>query len=359
MTRSDPLRRALGSPYSWPNTLLWLWRYVHPSVSRPSDLVPLASSMPDAGGPATRAVTLAFLGDVMPTEPGLTVSVDAGFAALIGDADVVALNCEASLGRELRVRGTRLQGGVAEFKRRLSELGVHPDRVLVSLANNHAEDGGPESLLAAACELENLGCHVVGLRRNAEDRIVRAIAAGDLRAGIAAWTNWRNRPARDSELRPWTSGDARATDWAEVRRGLGIDLLIGFPHWDLEFRHFPSPATRACAKQLAARGFDLVVGHHPHVIQGVERFGDTAVLYSCGNAVSNAFCARRWPCRLGLLFEVRIRCEGERALLAGYRAEPFLFERRGSHATLKILSASGDVPERVKKRLSLLFPDPV
>jgi hypothetical protein len=124
---------------------------------------------------------------------------------------------------------------------------------------------------------------------------------------------------------------------------LRLDRLIGFPHWDREFCHVPAAATRRTAGELARRGFDVVCGHHPHVVQGVEEIGRTLVLYSAGNAVSNDGCAWRRSCRLGLVWLVDLGTDPEREL--DYRVVPFVFERREQEVRLRLLGAA-DARER-------------
>ena len=60
-------------------------------------------------------------------------------------------------------------------------------------------------------------------------------------------------------------------------------------HWGLEEYRYPSPVQRQLAKQLLEAGVDLILGHHPHVLQGYESVGDGIVAYSLGNFVFNEF----------------------------------------------------------------------
>lgn len=60
-------------------------------------------------------------------------------------------------------------------------------------------------------------------------------------------------------------------------------LLIAVVHWGYEFSGLPFPADRAWARRAFDAGVDLVIGHHSHVIQPIERFGTKTVAYSLGN----------------------------------------------------------------------------
>ncbi len=279
----------------------------------------------------------------MPTRDDLRYVVDPSLRDAIASADWIVANCEAPLAETSRVRGIRFQLSATTFARMLEAFGPPPERWVLSLANNHAEDQGARALAGTARRLERLGARVIGLRAGEEnDDLVTAVGS-DPRVGIVAWTAWRNRPSNAEYPRPWTAADLDGADWPALRRDLRIDRLVGFPHWDREFCHVPSPATRRAAGELARRGFGVLCGHHPHVVQGVEEIGRTLVLYSAGNAVSNDGCAWRRACRLGLVWLVDLGVDPEREL--AYQVIPFVFERREREARLRRLDAA-DVRER-------------
>ena len=63
------------------------------------------------------------------------------------------------------------------------------------------------------------------------------------------------------------------------------DVLVVSLHWGDEFIDRPSPADVQLAHALVDGGTDLIVGHHPHVLRGVERYGRGWIVYSLGNFV--------------------------------------------------------------------------
>ena len=66
-----------------------------------------------------------------------------------------------------------------------------------------------------------------------------------------------------------------------------VDLLIVAMHWGEEYTHYPNSGQKEKAKYLASLGVNIIVGCHPHVIQPMTYIGDTLVVYSLGNFVSN------------------------------------------------------------------------
>lgn len=351
--RVDPLRRALGIPYPWRIAAMWPLLHRRPSLAKPADFRALG---PTLESPAGRSgLCVAFLGDIMPPGRDIEVVVDPTLREALGAADLVVANCETALGLSTHVRGTRYRLAARDFVRILAALGVPADRAVVSVANNHVEDHGADGMARTVGHLEDAGCRVVGTRRGGTDVPVIVAEVMGCRLGIAAWTHWRNRPV-PMGLRPWAPRDVLALDWAALRRAQGLDALVGFPHWDLEFRHYPQQETRGLARYLAERGFDLLVGHHPHVVQGAERHGDCLAFYSCGNALTNSFCARSGSGRLSVLVRADLARKGGPGGACGYRADPLLVTRRASRLEIARFASSDEVPPDVRWRFDLLFP---
>lgn len=64
-----------------------------------------------------------------------------------------------------------------------------------------------------------------------------------------------------------------------------VDHVIVSLHWGDEFVEYPSPKQVRMAHDLIDHGVTLVVGHHPHIVQGVEQYKDGLIAYSLGNFV--------------------------------------------------------------------------
>ena len=57
-------------------------------------------------------------------------------------------------------------------------------------------------------------------------------------------------------------------------------------HWGVEYVHEPVASQKEIASYLSSLGVDVIIGHHPHVIEPIEYIGDTLVIYSLGNFIS-------------------------------------------------------------------------
>ncbi len=66
-----------------------------------------------------------------------------------------------------------------------------------------------------------------------------------------------------------------------------VDLIIVSMHWGKEYKNYPNSEQERIANYLSSLGVNLIIGHHPHVVQPVKYINDTLVIYSLGNFISN------------------------------------------------------------------------
>lgn len=70
------------------------------------------------------------------------------------------------------------------------------------------------------------------------------------------------------------------------------DFQIAYIHWGEEYQAFPSKIIRQYASDLVGLGFDVVIGHHPHVIQTIEKINGVPVFYSLGNFIFDQYFSK-------------------------------------------------------------------
>jgi poly-gamma-glutamate synthesis protein (capsule biosynthesis protein) len=87
-----------------------------------------------------------------------------------------------------------------------------------------------------------------------------------------------------------------------------VDTVIVSLHWGDEFIQKPSPEEIMVARELINVGADLIIGHHPHVLRGIEHYKQGIIVYSLGNFV----CDMIWDKHLceSLIFSCTITKEG-------------------------------------------------
>ncbi len=63
------------------------------------------------------------------------------------------------------------------------------------------------------------------------------------------------------------------------------DYLVVYVHWGIERKETPEDYQRSLGKQYIDAGADIVIGSHPHVLQGVEYYKGKPIVYSLGNFI--------------------------------------------------------------------------
>ena len=204
-------------------------------------------------------------------------------AAALAAADLTIANLEVALTE----RGTAADKAYTfrtppRFARGLAEAGID----LVSLGNNHTADFGTEGIADTLAALDGVGVRHVGagLDENAA-RSPAFIEAEGLRIALLSYTDI----LRNTFAGPGTPGVALATEEA-IAADVGetrsqADVVIVLLHTGTEYTTAPNRTQRALARAAIDAGALLVLGHHPHVLQGWERYGDGLIVYSLGNFV--------------------------------------------------------------------------
>lgn len=227
--------------------------------------------------PAARSITLVVTGDIMLGRDVARAHVEGGWEHVLAalapyatQADLSFANLESPLTQaDLVTPALDLR---APLDAALALQGSH--LTLVSLANNHSLDAGPAGLQDTFEALAAAGVDAVG---PGMEPWVGTVGGFDV-----AWIAFND------------VGNPLALDQATAAIGrarAAADLVLVSVHWGAELDPGPSPRQREIAEALASAGADLVVGHHPHVLQPVEwiwglgRGHPTLVAFSLGNAV--------------------------------------------------------------------------
>lgn len=155
---------------------------------------------------------------------------------------------------------------------------------VVSTANNHAFDYGSRALRETIQNLQNAGVLFVGTSNDSVDSSSPAILEKDgIRIGFLAYTQFVNLKG------PWAGriavyDEQRALREIEALRSK-VDVIVASYHGGAEYVELPSEKVRRDFRTLADAGADIVVGHHPHYVQGVQMYQGKLLFYSLGNFV--------------------------------------------------------------------------
>lgn len=253
--------------------------------------------------PPGAVLTTSIVGDIMlGRRVGASlVRADDPAAALrpmarrLAAADVTVGNLESTLSKS----GAPQQGG--------DSFGADPDVLaglelagfdVLSVANNHLGDYGARAIGETIAELRAGGFTPVGGGTDlAQARRAAVVERKGVRIGFIATDSIGETPAATAD-RPGTNRinapprtgplDRRALARvaADIRRlDARVDLVVVLPHWGTQYTNTPERSQRTMAKAFAEAGADLVVGGHPHWVQGWESVGNTTVIHSLGNFI--------------------------------------------------------------------------
>jgi len=338
--------------------LTWLPRLLKPSLAGSLD-GRLSAEGTLFSPPPEKTRRLVFLGDISAVANHSAPDIDDRLRALIGSADVVVGNCESPVVERIRepfgtAAGTRHAMSAKFLAEAIEAAGMVPERLILSLANNHMLDQRPEGFAETRAALAGLGIATIGA---VEDGPARIAELDGLSVAFAAFTRWRNASRKEFAGRVIMLDDFERDGLAALG-AVRADLTCVVAHWDREFRHFPQAATRQLARKLSGSGARLIVGHHAHVLQPIEQIGDALVAYGIGDFLGTSLPLQPWPVRLGALLSVEVSADRPtRGRVAAYRLTPFLRERSGQREQLVPLDAvKGPLGARVRERFEAVFP---
>ncbi|WP_252432257.1 CapA family protein [Peribacillus butanolivorans] len=137
----------------------------------------------------------------------------------------------------------------------------------VNLANNHTYD-----YLEQGYEdtIDNLKNHKVGYFGN-EDKYLTTIKG--VKVGALGYEGWED----NVKIRKQIHHDIHSL------KKKGVKIILVHFHWGVERSQIPNEGQRSLARYTVDNGADLVLGHHPHVVQGIEEYNGKFIVYSLGN----------------------------------------------------------------------------
>jgi Bacterial capsule synthesis protein PGA_cap len=263
-----------------------------------------------AGGAAGRGFTLIASGDVLTHGPVLRQAsaygrrvgrpydfrpMFADIRPLVSRADLALCHLEVPLSRDGRdISSWPAFNAPPQLAAALRWAGYDA----CSTASNHSMDQGAQGIAATLDVMDAAGLRHAGMARNAReaDRSTIVTVRG-LRVGLLSYTYGLNSGRLPSDRR-WLVkliDPRRILTDARAARAAGAQFVVVLLHWGQEYRSAPTPWQREVAKRLlGAPEVDLILGHHVHVVQPIERVGSKWVAYGMGNSLSNqtpACCA--------------------------------------------------------------------
>ncbi|MCK5020654.1 MAG: CapA family protein [Candidatus Peribacteraceae bacterium] len=168
---------------------------------------------------------------------------------------------------------------------------------VVSLANNHMMDFGGKSLEKTIKILDDNKIKHVGAGKTlSEARKPAVIISDDMKIAFLAYS-WAIPQVKEGAIAATTRSPGVAPYNLEIikedviKAKKIVDFVIVSIHWQEEFSHYPPPETIADAHKITESGADIILGHHPHVLQGYEEYNNNLIFYSLSNFIFSPWYA--------------------------------------------------------------------
>ena len=254
-------------------------------------------------------IRLVFTGDLLPADRQHTTGIGVGSNIAKGEylwsgeirelflsADMTVVNLEAPLVNATAESKKAAFAGkpkiVEEFNR--SEI-TH-----AHIANNHILEHGEDSWHNTLSLLRGKGIEAVGIQENQSSNIVVKEMQG-LTMALAGF-NAIHDIANPRCYAALTEENVMAA--LAMNQMQKADIRILMFHWGNEYIHIPSWGQRQLARRCIDGGANIIIGHHPHVIQPVEEYNKGLICYSLGNFLFDMLWSN--SVRTGLIMEIKI-----------------------------------------------------
>ncbi|MEI6296890.1 MAG: CapA family protein [bacterium] len=218
---------------------------------------------------------------------------------LIEDSDAFMVNCENPITEAvLKI----LKQFNFKMNPNLTNIFSLNRITLVNIANNHICDYGTQGLLDTIDNLDKFGIEHIGAGKNLEEArqpVVKIIKG--MKIFFLGYGNYSPAGENSPGVAYRNKKDV-IEDIKNAKRN-GADIIIVNFHWGVERATEPTKSDVSLAKTAIDNGADVIIGHHPHVIQPIKAYRGKPIFYSLGNFI---FGGNRKGARNGLLAKITI-----------------------------------------------------
>jgi len=206
--------------------------------------------------------------------------------SILREADLAMVNLENPLTRARHGRAKQyVFRARPDYWRVLKYGGID----IVNLANNHIYDYGAQGLLETIAILDSVGIQHVGAGKNMKEaRRPVIIQKKGIRIAFLAYYGLRPHSGCHPAQKDSAGTALRYLNF--IRQDIGkirnkVDYILVTFHWGLEKEHYPQKEQIYVAHKTIDYGADAIIGHHPHVLQGIEKYKNRIIAYSLGNFI--------------------------------------------------------------------------
>jgi len=167
--------------------------------------------------------------------------------------------------------------GLPIFTKQLKKAGFN----IVNVANNHLQEYGKEAALDSINNLKEEDFKIIGI----DSFQPQIILIKDIRFGFLGYSLHPEQSICEEVI--YSQGNLKKII-SDVKKIRGkVNYLIISLHWGDEYVENPSKEQILLAHKLIDAGVDIILGHHPHVLQNIEKYKNGIIVYSLGNFISD------------------------------------------------------------------------
>lgn len=155
---------------------------------------------------------------------------------------------------------------------------------LLNIANNHTMQHGRDAFVDMTDIMRNKSINPLGIRKASGLHSRPVFFENDKKKVVFLGYSFEKDGYQDSDL-PYAIGNLDNIKYDITKLRNAADIVVISCHWGLELMSKPSNSTIILARQIIDAGADMILGHHSHTIQGIERYKNKLIIYSLGNFV--------------------------------------------------------------------------
>ena len=208
--------------------------------------------------------------------------IDSNLRTLLKQQDFVIANLEGPATLLPNINNPKRICSIPKFIPYLIENNIQ----YFNLANNHTFDCGENGFNETVEHINKNGGYFFGAGNNLESATQPIILEkNDIKIGVLSSTYKDAFAAQNNR-----AGVAHFLNIYQFKKKVvdlkkKVDFIVYSYHGDSEYIQYPLPAKRRFLQQASQLPIDLIVCHHPHVVQGWEKINDTTIFYSLGNFI--------------------------------------------------------------------------
>ncbi len=157
----------------------------------------------------------------------------------------------------------------------------------VSLANNHTSDFGKTAFINTMTSLSQKGIRFTGAGINVGSaHLPISMDTRGIKYAIFGYSFIAENETFPTDSTPGIAGSSLDLIKEDIRQFRALnDFIIITIHWGFEYSSYPLDEQIETAHAIIDAGADAVIGHHPHIFQGIEIYNNRPIFYSMGNFI--------------------------------------------------------------------------